>query len=155
MSQTVPSSRADEPPAQLLDRSERLTAVLIWLVDIPVGLLGPAFLWWFMRADSKFVDHHGKACLNHAGTLITILFVVAVIFGVPTIVFCLIFDKEQYPLLTVVLLAISGGVILLAMLLLLPLTLIIHLIAAYKAWKGAWYTPPLCWRVFRFKEGPR
>ncbi len=149
MSQAVPSSHQDFSP-QPLDGSERLTAALVWLIDIPVGLIGPTFLWWFMRGDSKFIDHHGKACLNHAGTLLTILFVVALLFGIPAIVVSLLLGTS-YPQLTLVVIGIALGVIVLAMAVLLPFTLVIHLVAAFKAWNGAWWTPPLCWRVFKFK----
>jgi uncharacterized Tic20 family protein len=150
MSQPVPSAPADEAPEAPPSSDERWTAALIWLVDIVFGLVGPFILWWFWRKESRFIDHHGRACLNHAATLISILMFVSLVFGaVGILAYLVVLWSDDYKLGEIVLVVIYAciGAIIVALVGLLLFTFVIHLIAAWKALSGQWYTPPLCRRM--------
>src|SRR6266851_1035842 len=45
-------------------KDERSTAMLIHLLSIFTGFIGPLILWLMKRKESRFVDHHGKEALN-------------------------------------------------------------------------------------------
>ena len=70
---------------------ERTMAMLIHLLGIITGFLGPLILWLVKREESAFIDHHGKEMLNFMLTNLiasVILTVIAfVTFGLGSVLF--------------------------------------------------------------------
>ncbi len=61
-------------------------AMLIHLLGILTGFLGPLILWLVKKDESRFVDHHGKEAVNFMLTVFIIsipLLVIAIVtFGI-------------------------------------------------------------------------
>jgi len=122
-------------------KNEQTLALVLWLLDLGLTVIGPWILWRLKRQESKFVDFHGKACLNHTATILVLMLIACVVFGG----LGLIADQADQPWLTIVIV----GVLVLVLFGLGLATLVIHLIAGLKATAGLWYTPPLCWRFLK------
>ena len=134
----APSPTASPPP----DSNEQALAVLIWVLDVVLTILAPLLLWWWRRKRSRFVDHHGKACLNHTATVLVLILLACLAFGVPGAVALYGFDAAWT---TIVLVGVQVFVIGA----LGVFWFVIHLVGAVKALGGAWYTPPLCWKFVK------
>ncbi len=55
----------DNPNAPYLpNQDERTMAMLIHLLSLLTGFIGPLILWLIKRDQSRYIDFHGKECLN-------------------------------------------------------------------------------------------
>jgi uncharacterized Tic20 family protein len=58
--------------------AERTTAMLLYFSSFLFGIFGPLIIWLVKKADSKYIDHHGKSALN---------FLLSV--GIPSTIVCI------------------------------------------------------------------
>jgi uncharacterized Tic20 family protein len=120
---------------------EQTIALWLWVLDFVLAIVAPWALWRLKRRTSRFVDFHGKACLNHTATvLVLILAACAVLGGLGKLA-----DWADQPWTTIGIVCVLGLVILA----LGVFTFVVHVIAAFKAAAGVWYTPPLCWKFVK------
>jgi uncharacterized Tic20 family protein/DNA-directed RNA polymerase subunit RPC12/RpoP len=68
------------------DQDECNTAMLIYVLGIFTGFIGPLVLWMMKKDQSRFVDHHGKQMMNFTITVIIAAMVLSVV-GVPVTIF--------------------------------------------------------------------
>jgi uncharacterized Tic20 family protein len=137
---------ADRDPDSLAgptDSRAQSLALWLWVVDLVLLIVGPwLLLWWFRRRTSPFVEFHGKACCNHTATVLTLMLVVIVVLGSLGWVALEWLDWPWISMgISVVLLALLFG--------LGAFTFVVHVVAAFKAAAGVWYTPPLCWKFVK------
>jgi uncharacterized Tic20 family protein len=57
------------PPGDVTS-DDKTMALLIHLLTLVSGFLGPLIIWLVKRDDSAFVDHHGKEALNFQLTML-------------------------------------------------------------------------------------
>lgn len=114
----APLAASSEP-----GNDERSMALLIHLLSLVSGFLGPLIVWLLKRDSSAFVDHHGKEALNFQITML-IAWSTAIV-----LVFVLI------------------GLLLIPVLFLFQI--IVPIVAAVGAWNGKWYRYPLTLRLLR------
>lgn len=84
------------------NQDERTMAMLIHLLGLLTGFLGPLILWLVKKDTSRFIDHHGKEAVNFIITtfiisipmtlLIFITFGLALIIYIPWIIMIYVFD---------------------------------------------------------------
>jgi uncharacterized Tic20 family protein len=139
----------EEAPPRPPSQDERTTALLLWLVNLVLHVIGPWIVWWVMGKESKFVAHHAKACINYTLTLFVLVLILLIPVGVVCGALLLLDDLSTLPLWLVIAFCVIGGLLLLAVPVLGLFALVIHIIAALKANAGEWYTPPLCWRFMK------
>lgn len=48
----------------MVSSDDKSTALLLHLLSLVVGFLGPLIIWLSKRDQSPFIDHHGKTALN-------------------------------------------------------------------------------------------
>lgn len=104
---------------------ERTTAMLIHLLMIVTGFIGPLILWLVRKDSSAFINHHGKEALNNAITTIIV---------------------------GIAMLAIVFATLGLGVLIYLPWTLMVlifEIIACVEAHKGNWHRIPLIIRLIQ------
>ncbi|MFP7288412.1 DUF4870 domain-containing protein [Shouchella clausii] len=46
------------------DGSERMLAMLLYVLSFPAPILAPLIIWLVKRDDSDFIDYHGKEYFN-------------------------------------------------------------------------------------------
>ncbi len=71
----------------LVSNDERTMALLMHLLTLVSGFIGPLILWLVKRDESPFLDHHGKEALNFQislifywiGTIIAMLFLIGLL----------------------------------------------------------------------------
>ncbi len=114
---TVLAYHANYAPTQ----DERTMAMLIWLLGLLSGWIGPLIIWLVKREQSKFIDLHGKQSL--------ILHIVAFVLILP--MFVLLFIPF-----------VNCLVIPLVLLLVLGLY-VAQIVLAIKANAGEWYQLPV------------
>jgi uncharacterized Tic20 family protein/DNA-directed RNA polymerase subunit RPC12/RpoP len=104
---------------------DRTTAMLVHLLGLFTGFIGPLILWLVKRQESRYLDHHGKEELNFQFTNIIV-----------ALVYCLL-------VFVVALLSPGGLLIMVPVGLVLVLYLyVLMIIAAVRAKQGAWYKYP-------------
>jgi uncharacterized protein len=102
-------------------QDERTMALLIWLLGLLSGWIGPLIIWLVKREQSKFVDFHGKQSL--------FLHIVAVVLMVPMVVLMML------PLV---------GCVMLPLFLFAGIGLmVVQILLAVKANSGEWYRLPV------------
>jgi uncharacterized Tic20 family protein len=116
---------------------ERTLAMFFWLVDIALHVIGPWLLWRLTFRGSKYLEHHAKTAANHTLTVLVLILIACVVFGIAGYV-CL--ELEQNLAGIIVLCVPLAIVVVLAL-----FSFVVHLIGATKAKSGVWFTPPLCW----------
>src|SRR5689334_11614434 len=86
-----PAAQASPPPTHYAPtQDERTMAMLIWLLGLLSGWLGPLIIWLIKREQSKFIDFHGKQSLYlHIAAMV--LIVPMIILTMIPFVGCLIF----------------------------------------------------------------
>jgi uncharacterized Tic20 family protein len=124
------------------DSDDRALAMMLWLIDFLLPLIGPFVLWWLKRKESPFTDHHGKACLNHTFAVLVLILIACALLG-PLGAYSLYWADAPWTVIGIVV------VLLLWLVGLAVFSTVIHLIAAFKALAGVWYVPPLCWRFVK------
>lgn len=101
----VPFTAPNHPVATAITDDDRTMAVLIHVLAIFTGFLGPLIVWLIKRDQSVFVDHHGKEALNLQITLflawIVTFLAVFVLIGLLFIPFLLIIGL-LFPILAAV-----------------------------------------------------
>ena len=110
---------------------DRTLAMLIHLLGIVSGFVGPLVLWLMKREQSRFVDHQGRQALNFHITLAIasiVLFIVSVPLSILTCGFGML---VVIPLLLGI--ALFG--------------LILSVVAGLRAREGVWYEYPLAIRL--------
>src|SRR5688572_25125240 len=45
-------------------QDERTMSMLIYLLAILTFFIGPLIIWLMKKDQSRFIDHHGKECIN-------------------------------------------------------------------------------------------
>ncbi|MEX2579873.1 MAG: DUF4870 domain-containing protein [Verrucomicrobiales bacterium] len=129
-----------EPPirreAPLKPEDERLYATLIhlsgllWLMSIP-GIVGVLLVWLLKREQSAFVDEHGKEAMNFQISLLIYLAAVGLLAAVGAILSVVVVGLFLF---FPALLALGG---------LLVFQIVVAILAAMEANKGAAYRYPL------------
>jgi uncharacterized Tic20 family protein len=109
---------------------DRTLAMLIHLLGIVSGFVGPLVLWLMKHEQSRFVDHHGRQALNFHITLAIATFVLFIVSVPLSIVTCGLGVLVIVPLFLG--LALFG--------------IILSIIAGLKARDGVWYEYPLAIR---------
>ncbi|MGJ8724294.1 MAG: DUF4870 domain-containing protein [Roseibacillus sp.] len=104
---------------------ERTMAMLVHLLGLLTGFVGPLILWLVKRETSHYIDHHGKECVNFMITTLIVsipmLFIVFITFGIgfilyiPWIIMIYVFD----------------------------------IMACIQAYKGSWHRIPLTIRLIK------
>jgi len=145
------STTPGEPSPGAPSKEERFTAQLVWGIDVFFQLLGPYLMWRLQAWDSAFVAHHAKACINHGLTVMALVAVDCLVVGALCGVYLVAPEPETEVGITLYKLTfdvtcVVVGVVLAALLL---ATFVIHVVALFKAGRGAWYVPPLCWRFVK------
>jgi uncharacterized Tic20 family protein len=114
-----------------VSQEERTMGILIHLLAILTGFLGPLILWLVKKDSSRFIDHHGKEALNFQITL-TIVLLGAGIGGFAVA-------------------ALTAGI---ALIILIPLmfvipimALVFEIIACVNANRGVWHRYPMTIRL--------
>ena len=100
-------------------------AMLIHLLGIVTGFLGPLILWLVKKDESRFVDHHGKEAINF---MLTALIV-------------------SFPLMFFVFITLGLGIIVY-----IPVMIaffVFDILACVEANKGVWHRIPFCIRLIR------
>lgn len=120
------SAHVDNPAAPYFpNQDERTMAMLIHLLGLLTGFLGPLILWLVKKDESRFIDHHGKEAVNF---MITALIV-------------------TLPLLVIGILTLGLG-----FLLYIPVVIIFFIfdiLACIEANKGIWHRIPFNIRLIR------
>jgi hypothetical protein len=134
----APASERSEERAPFISgpsQEVRTIAMLIYLLAIVSGFVGPLILWLIKRDESKFIDDHGRNVLN----LTITLFIVSL---------CLIpVSLATFALPGIVRLTISLAIFPLSSLLSIG-AMIMLVIGAMEANKGARYEFPYCIKFF-------
>ncbi len=112
---------------------DRQTAMLVYLLGIFTGFIGPLILWMMKRDESKFVDHHGKEVINFCITLVIPLLALFMV-GCP-----LVFLTWGLAGFIVVPLFLAVNVYALVML----------IVGAMKANEGRWWEFPISIRLIK------
>jgi hypothetical protein len=115
------------------NQDERTTGMLIHLLAILTGFIGPLVLWLIRKDNSQFVDFNGKEAINFQITILIILFSVTIGGGI------------------ISLLTLGVGLlILIPALFVIPiLALIFEIMACLKAHRGEWARYPVNIRFLR------
>jgi uncharacterized protein len=100
---------------------ERSMAMLVWLLGIVSGWVGPLIIWLIKREQSKFVDFHGKQSLFLHIVVVALMIPMMILMFIP-LVGCVIFPL--FMLLGVGL-------------------LVVQIVLAVKANSGEWYRMPV------------
>jgi uncharacterized Tic20 family protein/DNA-directed RNA polymerase subunit RPC12/RpoP len=103
-------------------KDECNSAMLLYVLAIFTGFIGPLIIWMMKREESKFVDHHGKQAMNFAFTFaiaMVCLVIVAIPVGIVTF---------GIGFFLIALLALGGRVG----------ALIVEITSAMKASRGEW-----------------
>ena len=100
-------------------------AMLIHLLGILTGFIGPLILWLVKKDESRYIDHHGKEAVNFMITTfivsIPLLFFVFITFGLGFIIY--------FPWIIMI--------------------LVFDILACIEANKGSWHRIPLTIRLIR------
>lgn len=115
------NSNAPYAPSQ----DERTIAMLIHLLGLLTGFLGPLILWLVKKDQSRFIDHHGKEAVNFMLT--------AFLISIPLLV------------ITIVTLGLGFFIYLPVML----IFFIFDILACVEANKGSWHRIPFNIRFIR------
>lgn len=112
---------------------ERTMGMLIHLLSLLTGFLGPLILWLVKRQESTFVDFHGKECINFNLSMLLysiILMAVSLVVAVVTLGIGIFFLFPAYILLGIGL-------------------LVLEIMACIAANNGQWHRIPLTIRFIR------
>ena len=120
-------------------------AMLIHILALVAGFIGPLVLWAVKRNESKFIDRHGKACLNMEITFVIAIVALYLVLFIPIILLSSSMHGNDFGGWAVGF--IIGSVVLL--LLAVFLRLIFPIIAAVRASRGEEYTYPLSIRFIK------
>lgn len=112
---------------------ERTMGMLMHLLSLLTGFIGPLILWLVKKDESRYIDHHGKESLNFAMSLF--LYSIAFI-AVTTIVGIATLGIGFFVLMP--LFAAFGIAI-----------WVFEIIACVQAYQGSWYRFPLTIRFLR------
>lgn len=107
--------------------------MLIHLLSLLTGFLGPLILWLVKRQESTFVDFHGKECINFNLSMLLysiILMAVSLVVAVVTLGIGIFFLFPAYILLGIGL-------------------LVLEIMACIAANNGQWHRIPLTIRFIR------
>jgi uncharacterized Tic20 family protein len=119
----------------------RTMAMLLWLLYLLVSGLVTLVVFLLKRKDSRFIDWHGKQCLNLFITHFILLCVLLLVFAVGV--------GAGYLLDRPLIVLIVGGVVIVLIIALFLFGLVLKIIAAIKAHAGERWQPPLCLRLFK------
>lgn len=107
--------------------------MLIHLLSLLTGFVGPLILWLVKREESTFVDFHGKECINFNLSMLLyslILLAVSVVIALATLGFGIVFLFPVYILVGIAL-------------------LVLEIMACIAANNGQWHRIPLTIRFIR------
>ncbi|GAA0432901.1 DUF4870 domain-containing protein [Lentibacillus halophilus] len=107
----------------MLEKDERMFAMLIYLISIFFPVLGPLLIWLFKRDESDFVDYHGKEYFNF------------------------LISFTVYSIISGILVLLVIGFILLPIIIILAF--VFTIIALLKANNGVRYRIPLVFRIIK------
>lgn len=107
--------------------------MLIHLLALLAGFIGPLILWLVKRENSAFVDHNGKESLNFQISML-VYYLVVIAFG---IVLALLTEGKGLFVAVPIFFALTLAVY------------VIEIIACIRAYQGAWVRLPLTIRVIR------
>lgn len=127
----LPLSKAANPQAPTAD--ERTMGMLIHLLSLLTGFVGPLILWLVKREESTFVDFHGKECINFNLSMLLyslILMAVSVVVAVVTLGFGIFVLFPVYLILGIGL-------------------LVLEIMACIAANNGEWHRIPMSIRFIR------
>ena len=119
--QQPPPSQQPPESMQPPTKDECTMGMLVHLLAIFTGFIGPLIIWLIKKDESKFVDDQGKESLNFIITMI----IAHLVAGVLWCAFIGIF-------ITFVL---------------IPVQLVFNILAGVAANKGEWYRYPVCLRL--------
>ena len=109
--------------------------MLMHLLGLFTGLLGPLVLWLVRKDSSPFIDHHGKESLNFQITIVIVLFGGMIFAG------GLIFLAPGSALFLICLVVLFLSY--------LVLIVVWEITACLRAHQGEWYTYPMNIRIIR------
>ncbi|MBK1833810.1 DUF4870 domain-containing protein [Roseibacillus ishigakijimensis] len=119
----LPPHHSPSPSADWPNQDDRTLAMLIHLLSLLTGFLGPLILWLVTRDRSPFIDFHGKESINNMIT-VTLISIALGIFSVVTL-----------------------GIGLVVFVPYLVAVFIFEIIACVEANKGRWHRIPLVIRL--------
>lgn len=110
---------------------ERNLSLVLHLLGILFGFLGPLIVWLLKKDESRYLDHHGKEALNFAFSVFVYslgIFCVLSVFGIITLGFGFLVLLPAYFAFIVV-------------------VLVFQIIGCVRAAGGDWYRFPLIMRI--------
>jgi uncharacterized Tic20 family protein len=130
---------APRQPRLRSDPDERTMAMLCHLLPIVSSFLGPLIIWLIKKGSSRFVDYHGRECLNFLLNL----------FGYSLILFATSF------VLAFATLGVGSLLVLLLYLAMMVYSLVVFILAGVAAHKGKLYRYPFLARLIPQPAGVR
>lgn len=130
---SLPPNGHNQEAPYVPNDDERLMGMLIHLLNLLTGFIGPLILWLIKKDESRFIDHHGKEALNFAISLLiysTCLVALFIVVGVLTL---------GIGFLVLMPLFFAFGVA----------VWIFEILACVQAYQGSWYHFPLTIRFIR------
>ena len=76
-------------------------AMLIHLLAIFTGFIGPLIIWLIKKDQSRFIDAHGRAALNFIFTIIIAQFAVMFVLGIAMAVLIAVSASNESPLIVI------------------------------------------------------
>jgi uncharacterized Tic20 family protein len=76
-----------------VSQSEKSMGMLIWILNIVTGFIGPLVIWLLKKDESDFIDKQGKNYINYAISytiyiLFSLLLTIIIIGYIPLFIFC-------------------------------------------------------------------
>lgn len=104
------------------NEDERTMAMLIHLLGLLTGFIGPLVLWLVKKDSSHYIDHHGKECINFMITswisIIPIFFLAIITMGAALMAWAVLYY-------------------------------VFGILACIQAYKGSWHRIPLTIRLIK------
>ena len=132
--QPAPSSPLGTPPGSYYPNpDERSNGMLMHLLGLVSGFIGPLILWLVRKDSSVFLDHQGKEALNFQVTIVIVLFGGSII-------------GTGLAFLT---LGLAALLLMPLFIVYMVLVLVWEITGCIRANKGEWYTYPMSIRLIR------
>lgn len=147
MAEQLQDNEISDQTSQLVDSNDedsRLMSMLIYLLSLFSGIIGPIIIWVIKRKESKLVDKAGKNYFNFAISYTIWTIILTVIMLIPFII-GLSMNNDTAAMIGIIFYIVGAF----ALLVLCLLSFIFTIIACVKYYGGKEYLIPLSIRFFK------